>query len=108
MDNVLGTSPGFTDRFSGTLRDKMGLAYSTYANITSGSGLYPGAFLGYIGTRPENVELALRTMYELIEEIRTEPVTEAELRAAKDYLKGSFVFEVETTGQLAGMMLKQV
>jgi zinc protease len=44
-------------------------------------------------------------MYELIEQIRTEPVTEAELRAAKDYLKGSFVFEVETTGQLAGMMI---
>jgi zinc protease len=105
MDNVLGTSPGFTDRFSGKLRDEMGLAYSTYANITNGSGIYPGSFLGYIGTRPENVELALKTMYELIEEIRTEPVTDAEIRAAKDYLKGSFVFDVETTGQLAGLMI---
>lgn len=105
MDNVLGTSPGFTDRFSKKLRDEMGLAYSTYANISSGSGLYPGAFLGYIGTRPENVELALKTMYELLEEIRNQPVSDEELSSAKDYLKGSFVFDVETTGQLAGMLI---
>ncbi|MCB9933595.1 MAG: insulinase family protein [Planctomycetes bacterium] len=105
MDNVLGTSPGFTDRFSKKLRDEMGLAYSTYANISSGSGLYPGSFLGYIGTRPENVELALKTMYQLIDEIRDKPVSADELTAAKDYLKGSFVFDVETTGQLAGMLI---
>lgn len=105
MDNILGTSPGFTDRFSGKLRDEMGLAYSTYANISGGSSHYQGSFLGYIGTRPENVELALKTMYELIEEIRTEPVTDEELASAKDYLKGSFVFDIETTGQLAGLLV---
>ena len=105
MDNILGTSPGFTDRFSNTLRDKMGLAYSTYANITGGSGVYQGSFLGYIGTRPENVELALKTMYKLIDEIRTEPVSDDELSSAKDYLKGSFVFDLETTGQLASLLI---
>ncbi|MBZ0136597.1 MAG: insulinase family protein [Planctomycetes bacterium] len=106
MDNILGTSPGFTDRFSGKLRDELGLAYSTYANITGGSGIYKGAFLGYIGTRAENVELALATMYELIEQIRTESVSDQELIDAKDYLKGSFVFGIETTGQLAGMLIE--
>ena len=105
MDNILGTSPGFTDRFSGKLRDKMGLAYSTYANITSSSGLYQGAFLGYIGTRAENVELAIKTMYELIDEIRTESVSDDELSSAKDYLTGSFVFDLETTGQLASLLI---
>ena len=105
MDNILGTSPGFTDRFSNTLRDKMALAYSTYANITGGSGVYQGSFLGYIGTRPENVELALKTMYKLIDEIRTEPVSDDELSSAKDYLKGSFVFDLETTGQLASLLI---
>lgn len=105
MDNILGTSPGFTDRFSGKLRDELGLAYSTYANITNGSGFYKGSFLGYIGTRAENVELALKTMYELIEEIRTQPVSDQELIDAKDYLKGSFVFGIETTGQLADMLI---
>ncbi|MCB9894457.1 MAG: insulinase family protein [Planctomycetes bacterium] len=105
MDNILGTSPGFTDRFSHRLRDQMGLAYSTYANISGGSGIYKGSFLGYIGTRPENVELAIKTMYELLDEIRSEPVTEEEITSAKDYLKGSFVFDVETTGQLAGMLI---
>ena len=106
MDNILGTSPGFTDRFSNRLRDQMGLAYSTYANISSSSGIYKGAFLGYIGTRAENVELAIKTMYELINEIRTQPVSEDEITSAKDYLKGSFVFDVESTGQLAGMLIE--
>ena len=106
MDNILGTSSGFADRFSKKLRDELGLAYSTYANMTSSAGLYEGAFLGYIGTRPENVELALRVMYQLIEEIRTAPVSDKELRDAKDFLKGSFVFGLETTGQLAGLMVE--
>ncbi|MCC6575496.1 MAG: insulinase family protein [Planctomycetes bacterium] len=104
MDSVFGTSPGFTDRFSKRLRDEMGLAYSTYANIASGSSFYEGSFIGYIGTRPENVELALKEMYRLIDEIRTKPVSEKELRDAKDYLKGSFVFGLETSGQLAGLL----
>lgn len=105
MENILGTSPGFTDRFSRTLRDQMGLAYSTYANITSGAGVAPGVFLGYIGTRPENVEKALQVMYQLVEQIRTEPVSAEDLRGAKDYLKGSFVFGLESTGQLASLMI---
>jgi zinc protease len=106
MDGILGTSPGFTDRFSKVLRDQMGLAYSAGANITGGSGHYPGAFFGYIGTRPENVELSIKTMYRLIDEIRTQPVSDEELATAGDYLKGKFVFDLETTGQLAGMLVR--
>ncbi|MDC1142996.1 pitrilysin family protein [Planctomycetota bacterium] len=106
MDNILGTSPGFTDRFSGTLREKMGLAYSTYANISNGSGLFPGSFMGYIGTRAENVETALKVMYELIDEIRTTPVSAEELSNAKDYLKGSFVFDTETTQQVSAQLIE--
>lgn len=106
MENILGTSPGFTDRFSRVLRDQEGLAYSTYANITSGSGFAPGMFLGYIGTRAQNVEKALKIMYQLVNQLRTEPVTEDDLRGAKDYLKGSFVFGLETTGQMAGLLIE--
>ncbi|MCF6227298.1 MAG: insulinase family protein [Planctomycetes bacterium] len=106
MDSILGTSPGFTDRFSSTLRDKMGLAYSTYANIANGSGLYPGSFMGYIGTRAENVETALKVMYQLIEEISTQPVSAEELSSAKDYLKGSFVFDTETTQQVVSQLIE--
>jgi zinc protease len=61
--------------------------------------------VGYIGTRPENVEMSIKTMYRLIDEIRTTPVTAEELSTAKDYLKGNFVFDLETTGQLAGMLV---
>lgn len=105
MDNILGTSPGFTDRFSKVLRDQMGLAYSTWANISNGAGYYQGGFVAYIGTRPENVETSIAKMYELLADIRNKPVSDEEIRNAKDYLKGSFVFDMETSGQLAGLLL---
>jgi len=106
MDTIFGSGPGFTDRFSRRLRDQMGLAYSTYANISGSAGVYPGSFLGYIGTRPGNVEVALKTIYELIGELHEHEVSEEELQSAKDYLKGSFVFSLETTGQLASLLLR--
>ena len=43
MDYVLGTGPGFTDRLSARLRDRLGLAYTVSANITSSAGEQPGA-----------------------------------------------------------------
>jgi zinc protease len=68
--------------------------------------VYQGSFIGYIGTRPDNVEKALKVMYSLVNQIRTEPVSDEELTNVKDYLKGSFVFDIESTGQLAGLLVQ--
>ncbi|HEV3142277.1 MAG TPA: pitrilysin family protein, partial [Gemmataceae bacterium] len=53
MDNILGTGPGFTDRLSSKLRDRMGLAYTVSANITSSATEEPGVFSCFIATFPD-------------------------------------------------------
>lgn len=104
MDHVLGTSPGFADRFSRILRDEMGLAYSVYANISRNAAHEPSAFLGYIGTRPENVPQALEGMRALIQEIGEEPVSDAEFETARNYLLSTYVSELEGSGNLASLI----
>ncbi|HYV03011.1 MAG TPA: pitrilysin family protein [Blastocatellia bacterium] len=106
MDTILGSSPGFTSRIPRVLRDEQGLAYSTYANITSSSGLDPGRFVAYIGTAPSNLERARDGLRGEIERIVEEGVTEEELEIAKSYLTGSFVLRFQRNGQVAEFMLE--
>ncbi|MBI4853499.1 MAG: insulinase family protein [Acidobacteria bacterium] len=106
MDTILGSSPGFTSRIPRLLRDEQGLAYTTFSNIAGSAGLDPGRFIAYIGTSPENMELALTGMMKEIRRIREEPVLASEIKDAIDYLTGSFVFNFETNAQIAGFLVE--
>ncbi len=101
MDSILGGGAGLTARIPRKLRDEEGLAYTTFASITSSAGVDPGKFVAYIGTSPENVERAIAGFIQEIERIVTEPVTDQELNDARAYLTGSFVFAFESSGQIA-------
>ncbi|HXG92078.1 MAG TPA: pitrilysin family protein [Blastocatellia bacterium] len=104
MDTILGSSPGFTSRIPRILRDEMGLAYTTFANMTSSAGLDAGRFVAYIGTSPENLERAIAGLRAEIERIAREPVSEHELDVAKNYLTGSFVFHFQKNSQIADFL----
>jgi zinc protease len=106
MDVILGNSPGMTSRIPRILRDEQGLAYTTYASVTSTAGVDPGRFTAYIGTSPENREKALAGLRAEIERITLEPVSAEELAMAKAYLTGSFVFSFETNSQVAMFMIE--
>lgn len=106
MDTILGSSPGFTSRIPRILRDEQGLAYTTFSNISGSSGLDPGRFVAYIGTSPENMELAITGIMNEIRRIIDEPITAEELKDAIDYLTGSFVFNFETNAQVAGFLVE--
>jgi zinc protease len=105
MDNVLGTGPGFTDRLSATLRDRMGLAYTVRATITGNAGKQPGTFSGYIGTFAKSFLDVQRSFIREIERIREEPPTEQEVEDAKKYLLGSMPFRFATRQDLATQLL---
>lgn len=105
LDTILGGGAGFTARIPQKLRDEMGLAYSTYASITSTAGLDPGRFIAYIGTSPENLALATQGLLTEIRRIIEEPVTATELQDAKDFLTGSFVFAFESSAQIARFLI---
>lgn len=105
LDVILGSAPGFTSRIPKRLRDEQGLAYSTYANITNSAGLDPGRFVAYIGTSPANRQRAVDGIFEEIRSIVDHSVAEDELRDAKQYLTGSFVFHFQTHSQIAHFMV---
>jgi zinc protease len=105
LDTILGGGAGFTARIPQRLRDEMGLAYSTFASITSSAGIDPGRFVAFIGTSPENMKLAIQGLLGEIRRIIDEPVTIAELEDARDFLTGSFVFAFESSSQIARFLI---
>ncbi len=106
MDTILGSSPGFTSRIPRILRDEMGLAYTTFSNITASAGLDPGRFIAYIGTSPDNLRPAIEGLKGEIARIAREPVTQEEIEVAKDYLTGSFVFHFQKNSQIADFLIE--
>jgi zinc protease len=105
LDTILGGGAGFTARIPQRLRDELGLAYTTFASITTTAGLDPGRFVAFIGTSPENMKLATEGLLNEIRRIIEEPVTAQELLDAKDYLTGSFVFAFESSSQIARFLV---
>src|SRR5262245_14925051 len=105
LDTILGGGAGFTARIPMRLRDELGLAYTTFASITMTAGLDPGRFIAFIGTSPENMQLATEGLLSEIRRIIQEPVTTQELKDAKDYLTGSFVFAFESSPQIARFLV---
>ncbi|MBM3983550.1 MAG: insulinase family protein [Planctomycetes bacterium] len=105
MDNVLGVGPGFTDRLSSNLRDRLGLAYTVNASIANSAGKEPGAFTGFVGTFPDKfLDVKFGFMKE-INRIRDEEPTKQEVDDAKKYLLGSLPFKFTTTSDVAGELL---
>lgn len=105
MENVLGTGPGFTDRLSSILRDRMGLAYTVNATITPNASELPGTFVGYTGTANDKFLTAKRVFLQEIEKIRKEPPTQQEVDDAKRFILGSLAFRFSTNTQLADQLL---
>ncbi len=106
LDIVLGSGPGFTSRVPRRLRDDQGLAYTTFSDITSSSGLWPGRFLAYVSTSPENQAAALEGLLDEIELLQREGISEEELTLAQDFLTGSFVFDFQSNADLARFLIQ--
>ena len=105
MDNVLGVGPGFTDRLSANLRDRMGLAYTVNASITGSAGTEQGTFTGYVGTFPETFLAVKAGFLKEINTIRDEAPTKEEVDDAKKYLLGSLPFRFTSMSSVAGELL---
>ena len=100
MNTILGAS-GLSSRLFSELRDKKGLAYtvrSAYRSFAKNA-----LFNIYIGTEPKNVEVSLKGFMDEINKIKTIPVSEEELEAAKNNLYGRQQFISETNAQQANL-----
>ena len=102
MNEVLN---GFGGRLFNEIRSRQGLAYSVYA-FWSPRYDYNGTFIGGGQTRSEATVPFIQSMYQEIEKIRTEPITEKELAFAKDSVLNSFVFNFQTPSQTLSRFIR--
>lgn len=102
LNAILGSS--MSSRLFQEIRERRGLAYSVYsfANSHEDSGL-----LGvYAGISPENVAETLKVIHEQLSRMASEPISEAELSAAKEQLKGSMYLNAESTDSRMNRLAK--
>lgn len=96
LANYLLGGGGFNSRLMREIRSNRGLAYSIYSRLQPGRYL-PELFIVSGETRNDGAALVVRLVKEMIEELITSGVTDAELESAKSSLLNSFIFAFENT-----------
>jgi zinc protease len=81
------------------IREQLGLAY--YVGAQNLSGLVPGYFAFYTGTEPAKVELVEKELLKEAELLRTEGLTDEELKRAKAKIIGQKKIARQELGHLA-------
>jgi len=86
MNHILGG--GFTSRLYAEVCEKRGLAYSVSSSMALRD--HVSALTISTATRPEKAQESLKIIREQVAAMANDGPTEAELQAAKSYLKGSY------------------
>ena len=89
LDYILGGS--FTSRLMMEIRTNQGLAYSVGSHFDIGRR-FTGTFIAETETKAESTAKAINLMKQIISGMTKEPVSDAELNAAREYLINSFMF----------------
>jgi zinc protease len=98
-------SGGFGSRLVQIVRTKLGDAYSVQGAFGA-SYTHPGVF--YTAAAPMSAKTVETTeaLLEQINDLKSQPFTETELRSAKDQLLNGFVFHYDTPDKLLGEQAK--
>ena len=103
MCQILGI--GFSSRLINSIRVEKGLAYSVGNNYGAGYDV-PGVFLIACGTKSEATVTAIEAILIEVEKMRTEEVSDEELKQAIDGFMNSSVFDYDTKGEILSRALR--
>ena len=103
MSQILGI--GFSSRLINSIRVEKGLAYSVGNNYGAGYDV-PGVFFIACGTKSEATVTAIEAILVEVEKMRTEEVTDEELKQAIDGFMNSSVFDYDTKGEILSRALR--
>lgn len=101
LNYILGGG-GFASRLMDNIRDNRGLAYSVASSFEP--GLVAGPFTITVETKNPSAGEALAEILKELEKIRSEPVQEQELAAAKAYLIGSLPLKMDSNAKRASLL----
>lgn len=93
LDTALGG--GMSSRLFQEIREKRGLVYTVYSFQAAYRAA--GLFGIFAGTSPENVQPCIDVVAEQLAALRDLEIGEAELRLAKEHIKGSLTLSLEST-----------
>jgi len=96
---------GFNSRMMREIRSNRGLAYSVYSYFKIGRRL-PEMFIASSETKCASTLEVVTLMRAMMQEMREEPVTEAELELAKKSLINSFVFAFRDTHSIVNQEMR--
>jgi predicted Zn-dependent peptidase len=102
LSEILGG--GMASRIFVQVRTLKGLAYGAGGYMIPAYD-HNGAFYFYTSTKPESSVEALKTILDEIRKIKSEPVTDEELKRAKDGYLNGFAFEFDSTDKIARRIL---
>ncbi|MCG2591763.1 insulinase family protein [Ramlibacter sp. XY19] len=89
---------GFVSRLTTEVREKRGLSYSVYSYFNP--GMHAGAFTLGLQTRPDQAAQAVEVSRDVLKRFVAEGPTEAELKAAKDFMIGGFALRIDSNSKL--------
>jgi zinc protease len=86
---------GFSSRLFRDLRSAKGLAYAVGGGIGTAFD-HPGILRLAMGTKSQSTVEAIQGLYQEIDDLPTHPITDAEIKLAKDSILNSFVFNFDS------------
>ena len=103
LNTVLGGS--MSSRLFQNVREKRGLVYSISSGVASYSDA--GILTVYAGTSLDSVDEVIRLTLAEFRRLKGDRLPDAELRRAKDHLKGSLMLSLENTGSRMSHLARQ-
>jgi predicted Zn-dependent peptidase len=103
LNTLLGGS--MSSRLFQNVREKRGLAYAVFSGLSAYRDA--GALTIYAGCANEAVGEVIDLTVEELRAIKATPAPEAELRRAKDHLKGSLMLSLENTASRMSHLARQ-
>jgi len=90
---------GFSSRLFNDIRTKRGLAYNVGGGIGANFG-HPGILQIAMGTKSQSTVEAVQAVDEDIENLAKNPITEEEIKHAKDAILNAFIFRLDSPDKI--------
>lgn len=105
LNNIMGGS--MSSRLFQSIREEKGMAYSVYSYSTS--YVNDGLYAIYAGVNPKQAEEAVKLIINEINILKEKGITQEEFSAAREQLKGNYIFGLENvTGRMASLGKSQL
>jgi predicted Zn-dependent peptidase len=103
LNTLLGG--GMSSRLFQNIRERQGLAYAVFSELNPYRDT--GCLSVYAGTSLESASKVVASVLAEFTKLKQEPVEEEELRRSKDYMKGSLMLSLESTGSRMANLARQ-